>query len=112
MTIVNWPTNVNQKFYAFNKKAKENVELTENLSGRTVGHKINTKNQMIFSCSLKVSKAEEDIFWNWFNDTLGQTAGYFYCAALGTKLYKFISVPEPQDTNQTHRELSMEIEEA
>lgn len=110
MTIYNWP-NVNKKFYGFNKKAKENVILNENLSGRTIGHKINTKSLMTFSCFLKLSKTEEDIFWSWFNDTLNQTAGNFRCDALGSQIYRFVSIPDPQDTNQRSRELSMEIEE-
>lgn len=112
MIQVNWNSNVNTKFFAFSDKPKDNVELTEYLSGRTVGYQRNTKKIMTFSCSLSLRvKDELPAFWNWFNDELGQTAGAFYCPALGSKLYRFVSVPSPSDTTRTKRTLTMEIEE-
>ena len=112
MTVVSWPPEVNQKFFAYNKQPIENTKEFESVSGRKVGYLINTKAIMKFQCSLEVQRhTEEDNFWNWFNYTLGSTAGAFTCAALGTNTYRFVSIPQPQDTNQTSRVLQMEIEE-
>lgn len=115
MIQVNWPSNVNTKFYAGKRSAKENVELSKNLSGRVTGHKINSKDVMQFSVSLTLTKAEQRIFWNWYNNNLCQTAGYFYCAALDNnseQLYRFTSKPDVQDTDQRKNEFQLEIEEA
>lgn len=115
MIAVNWPSQVNTKFFAGKRNAKENVELTENLSGRVVGHKINSKSLMKISVSLRMTKTEQSTFWYWFNNTLCQTSGYFYCSALGSnanQLYRFTSIPEADDTDQKANDFSMEIEEA
>jgi len=114
MIAVNWPSAVNTKFYAGKRKAKENIESSENLSGRVIGHKINSKSIMKISVCLTMTKSEQNSFWAWFNNTLCQTSGLFYCAALGSEqqLYRFVSIPEQEDTNQLKNEFSMEIEEA
>ena len=108
-----WPSNINMKFYAGKKTPKENVELTENLSGRVIGHRINTKSLMKISCSIRLSKNEQLIFWDWFNNTICQTSGSFYCSGLGSEeqLYRFTSIPDVQDTEQKYNELSLELEE-
>lgn len=111
MIITQWPENVNQKFYAFSSEPKDNVKLTEFKSGRTIGYQLNTKKIMIYNCSVRLSKNELNLFWNWFNDILGQCAGSFTCPALGEKFYRFVSVPKPQDTELQNRVLSLEIEE-
>lgn len=112
MTLVTWPNNVNKKFFAFNEQAKDNTIITENLSGRTTGKQINTRNIMQFNCSIKLDKPEElSAFWDWYNDTLGQTAGAFTCSALGDKQYRFTDTPSPSDTNQKYRILDLSIEE-
>lgn len=106
-----WPNGCNTKFFAFNSKPKDNVQLTEFISGRVVGYRKNTKAQMQIKCQVRFSKNELATFWSWFNDTIGQTSGAWLCSALGTGYYRFISVPEPQDTEQKYRILSLEIEE-
>lgn len=110
MMISTWP-NINDKFYSYSAKPKENVVLTENLSGRVVGHKINSKDIMQMSCSIALTKEETKTFWYWFNNILGQTAGCFTCPAIGSNKYRFLSIPEPQDTDQTMTYLSLDIEE-
>lgn len=50
-------------------------------------------------------------FWDWFNDILGQTAGAFSCGALGDGYYRFIQIPDPEDTDTLNRVLSLELEE-
>ena len=115
MIIKNWPDGVNTKFYAGKRTAKENVEFTENISGRVVGHKINSKALMKISVSIKMTKLEQNIFWAWFNDGICQTSGFFYCPALGddpNQLYRFTSIPESEDTNQKVNEFNLDIEEA
>lgn len=110
MLTTQWP-DVNQKFFAFNSEPKNNVELTEFKSGRTIGFQKNSKKIMLINCSIKFSKDELNRFWNWFNDVLGQCAGCFSCPALGNNLYRFVSVPKPQDTELQNRVLTLEIEE-
>ncbi|WP_294429903.1 hypothetical protein [uncultured Treponema sp.] len=112
MTIETWPSNVNSNFFAFSEKPKDNTKKTEYLSGRVTSYQINTRNVMTFSCSLQMSKEELSSFWTWYNDELGGLSGVFSCTALGTKNYRFAEIPEPQDTNQLFRVLSMNIEEA
>ena len=60
---------------------------------------------------LELTKEELALFWTWYNDVLGQNAGAFQCPALGDGVYRFASVPSPEDTDQKSRVLSMEIEE-
>ena len=111
MTTVSWPENIPTKFFSGNDKPKENTQTTSFLSGRQVSWRTNTKNLMTYKVRLELTHAELALFWTWFNDTLGQNANAFTCSALGDSVYKFISVPEPQDTDQRTRVLAMEIEE-
>lgn len=111
MTITEWSENVNSKFFGFNERPKENSKTTEYLSGRVTSYNVNTRSVMSFSCSLQLDKTELAIFWTWYNDSLGGLAGCFQCSALGNGVYRFSDIPEPQDTNQQFRVLSMNIEE-
>lgn len=113
MYIFNWNAEspFNSKFFAYSSKPKENTITSEFISGRTVSVQANTKKIMIHSFNVKFTKTELNAFWTWFNDTLGQTANGFYCPAIGDKVYRFTSIPEPQDTDQRTRVLSCEVEE-
>lgn len=111
MTVHTWPPTVNSKFFSGNDQPKANTEEISYLSGRRVAWQINTKKLMQYKLKLYVTKTELATFWTWFNDTLGQTAGAFTCSGLGQGTYRFMSVPSPEDTDQTGRVLSMEIEE-
>lgn len=113
MIQVNFPSNVNTKFFGYKAKPKENVVLSEKLSGRTVGHRANTKDLMTITCSLLLNKTELSAFWEWFNNSLGQTSGAFFCSALGkeNQLYRFTSVPDPQDTDTVYTTLNLELQE-
>lgn len=113
MTVVEWDsTHVNSKFFSFNKKPKDNTKKFSSVNGRVIGYRINTKDLIKISCSLRLnSKTEENHFWNWFTNTLGGCAGYFSCAALGSGIYCFSEVPQPEDTDQAGRTLSLAIEE-
>ena len=66
---------------------------------------------MTYKMKLQLTKEQLSLFWTWFNDVLGQNANAFTCPAIGSGTYRFVSVPSPDDTNQTKRILSMEIEE-
>lgn len=112
MILSEYPSNINSRFYAFNDKPRDNVELTEFISGRIVGYQRNTKKQMEFNCKIKLSvKKELPLFWTWFNDVLGQTAGAFTCSAIGSGTYRFTAVPEPEDTDLQYRVLNLSIQE-
>lgn len=111
MNVVAWPSNINSRFFSGNDQPKTNTETTSFLSGRQVSWQINTKKIMTYKLKLKLSKSELALFWTWFNDVLGQNANAFTCTGLGSAVYRFVSVPSPDDTNQTSRVLSMEIEE-
>ena len=111
MTIVQWPSNIPSNFFSGNDQPKANTETTTFLSGRQVSWQINTKKLMTYKVKLRLTKAKLALFWTWFNDTLGQNANAFTCSALGSGSYRFVSVPQPEDTDQTKRTLAMEIEE-
>ena len=111
MTIVQWPSNIPSNFFSGNDQPKANTETTTFLSGRQVSWQINTKKLMTYKVKLRLTKAKLALFWTWFNDTLGQNANAFTCSALGSGTYRFVSVPQPEHTDQTKRTLAMEIEE-
>lgn len=121
MVVVDWPEDVNQKFFGLNESPKDNEVLTEMASGRVVGRKLNTREIMTFSCSLEFEKYTElKKFWKWYTDALGGLTGAFRCKALdeeqrledgAVRYYRFSEKPEPQDTSQKYRVISMRIEE-
>ena len=109
---VTWPDSVNDKFYGFSDKPVDNYVMSENISGRVVGYKRNSSNLFEFTCNLKLDMPTElNAFWNWFNNTLGGLTGKFTCSALGNKVYRFTSIPEPGNTDRKFRLLSLEIAE-
>lgn len=112
MIISEWPEGVNDNFFSLNSKPTENTENSSFLSGRVVAWQRNTKKTFTHSCKIMLDvDSEIPLFWAWFNDTLGQTAGAFYCSALGENLYRFSSVPTPDDTDRNKTVLNLEIEE-
>lgn len=111
MNVVAWPQTIPTKFFSGNDQPKANTETTSFLSGRQVSWQINTKKIMTYKMRLKLTKIQLADFWTWFNDTLGQNANAFTCSAIGNGTYRFVSIPSPDDTNQTSRVLTMEIEE-
>lgn len=112
MILTNWPEAVNSNFFSLSYKPKENTEETSYISGRVVAWQKNSKKTMVFSGKLLLDvNSELPYFWSWFNDTLGQTAGAFTCAAIGTAAYRFTSVPEPEDTDNFKRVINLEFEE-
>ncbi len=111
MNVVAWPQTIPTKFFSGNDQPKPNTETTSFMSGRQVSWQINTKKIMTYKLRLKLTKTQLADFWTWFNDTLGQNANAFTCSAIGNGTYRFVSIPSPDDTNQTSRVLTMEIEE-
>ena len=110
MTITNWSSEVNTKFYSYSKKPQDNTVVSSFISGRVTGFKRNTRQIMTFSCKLRVTKAEEDIFWIWV-DQMGACLGAWQCSDLGAGYFRFVSVPSPDDTDQKYTVLNMEIEQ-
>lgn len=109
MTIHTWPTGVNTKFFSYSKQPNDNSIVSEFISGRVTGYKRNTRSQFHYNCKLILTKDEEQIFWEWFNDF--SLVGAFECAALGSGYYRFVSVPSPDDTDQQFTKLNFEIEQ-
>ena len=54
MTVSQWPSNVNTRFYSGNDKPLENTEEVSFLSGRRVAWQINTKKLMSFKSSFSL----------------------------------------------------------
>lgn len=112
MLKTTWLNTINQKFFNLNEQVKANTTDTEYTSGRVVTFQRNTKKQMVLTCKIMFTvDTELPLFWAWFNDVLGQTAGAFTCSALGNKYYRFTSIPSPEDTNRNYRVLNLELEE-
>lgn len=117
MTITQWPSNVNSRFFKLKRKLKDNVVITQMDSGRTVGFKKNEQDFFEYSLSVQLNKTNGELnrFWTWYSSTLGGTAGWFTCAALsnkyGTHTYRFTQLPEPENTNQKIEILNLNIEE-
>lgn len=111
MNVYEWPETIPSNFYSGNDQPKANTETTTFLSGRQVSWQTNTKKIMTYKLKLQLTKTQLAAFWTWYNDVLGQNANAFTCAALGSATYRFVSIPAPEDTKQTKRVLSLEIEE-
>lgn len=112
MIISNWPNGVNTEFFSYNAKPLENAETTSFLSGRVIAWQRNTKKNKEITCKLMLDVLNElPIFWEWFNDNLGQVANPFRCEALGDKVYRFTSIPEPEDTDTVTQILTLNLEE-
>lgn len=112
MNIVNWNSNVNTKFYAYNSVPKENVRESTYASGRVTAILQNTRFVHKITCSLRLKVADElPAFWTWYENTLGGRAGAFTCSALGSSYYRFTSEPSEENTDRLYRELKLEIEE-
>lgn len=112
MILTNWPSAVNSNFFGMSSKPLENTENTSYISGRVVAWQRNTKKKFNYSCKLMLDvDTEVSAFWNWFNDTLGQTAGAFTCAALGNSFYRFNSIPDLEDTDRNKTILTLDIVE-
>lgn len=112
MTVTEWSSSVNTKFYAYSKVPKDNFNSSEFASGRTVYTLKNTRFVNSIKCSLALDKksGEYEAFWNWYTVTLGGPTGVFTCSALGTSYYRFTSTPSATET-QTKAKLDLEIEE-
>lgn len=110
MTIYNWSSFVNTRFYNYSHQRADNSIMTEMISGRKVGFQKNTRNVDTLSCSLLLTQNEDTAFWNWF-DGIGGLAGGFKCSALGSANYRFTEVPSPSNSSQGYITLDLKIEE-
>lgn len=112
MILINWPSGVNKNFFGMTSHPLSNTETTSYISGRVVSWQRNTKKLMSYSLKLLLDvNTEIPLFWSWFNDSLGQTAGAFTCDAIGTSAYRFTEVPSLEDTDQNKTILNLTIEE-
>ena len=109
MTIYKWPSYINNNFYAYSHKRADNVTVTEFLSGRKAAFKNNTRNIDTLECSILLTKNEDKLFWEWFDD-IGGLAGVFECSALGNSVYRFTETPSPS-ASQEYVTLSLSLEE-
>lgn len=112
MKTVDWPAEVNTKFYSKKDTPDDNAVITEFASGRRAVVLKNTRWQEKFTACLALRKGEEaNAFWKWYKDALGGMAGTFTCDALGAgKAWRFTKTPE-DGGGIPYREFSLEIEE-
>ena len=112
MTYAAWCSSVNTKFFALTNSYDENTISSEYASGRKTVILKNTRFSKTIKCSLSlnVKSGEYNAFWTWFTDVLGGLAGTFTCPALGSKFYRFKSVPS-ESAGLLARKIEMEIEE-
>lgn len=112
MTYTAWCSSVNTKFFALTNSYDENTISSEYASGRKTVILKNTRFPKTIKCSLSlnVKSGEYNAFWTWYTDVLGGLAGTFTCTALGSKFYRFKSVPS-ESAGLLARKIEMEIEE-
>lgn len=110
MIIAEWPSNVNTKFFDLTDGEKDNAIVNEYIGGRVNGYNKNSRPIQTKNISIRLTKAEQNIFWYWFN-SIGGILGAWTCAALGTSVYRFVSVPSAQDTDLKVNVFKLEIEE-
>lgn len=68
---VEWSADVNQKFYGMTRTTEENIITTKFESGRERTRLKNSEAKKVFSVQLDIAtRAEERIFWDWYNNTL------------------------------------------
>ncbi len=112
MTYAAWCSSVNTRFFALTNSYDENTTASEYASGRKVVILKNTRFPKTIKCSLSlnIKSGEYDAFWTWYTDVLGGLSGAFSCPALGTRFYRFKSVPSESE-GLMNRTIELEIEE-
>lgn len=110
MTVVDWPENVNTRFYAGTKQPKDNAETTEYASGRVAVHLANTRFNFVYKLTLLLTKTELETFWQWYTGTLGGLSGAFRCNVIGTGFYRLTETPT-EGQGQRFKTLNLSIEE-
>ncbi len=81
---VNWDT-VNlpiKKLFGKQTGYEDNALTTQFDSGRTISVQRNSRNLRRYSVSYAATKTQEEIFFNWYENTLGGNAGTFRAPSL------------------------------
>lgn len=103
----------NLNFYEGTNGLKQNSITVQNLSGRSVTWMANDKFLETKELKLRLENTSDNNeytrFKEWFK-SIGGCAGTFRCSALGSNLWRFVSVPS-EDNGQKYKELSISIEQ-
>lgn len=111
MTYVNFPTNVNKKFYEKEEELLDNSSTIEYSSGRKTTFLKNSRFLQKTSVKLSLQNPTEyNSFLTWYKDILGGLSGVFVCAELGNSYYRFSENPTFEN-KQKYTIVSMKIEE-
>lgn len=91
------------KLYNVQKGYEDNAILTEYESGRVVATQRNTRNRRVYSMSYAATRAQEQAFFNWYENELGGNAGTFTAPSLRgdgtTQEYRFTGTPTTSGLN-------------
>ena len=92
-----------KKLYGVQTGYVDNAIITEFDSGRTVAVQKNSANKRKYAVSYSATKAQETIFFNWYENTLGGNAGTFTAPSLRgdgtTQEYRLEGTPTSEGMN-------------
>lgn len=99
-----------RKLYGVQTGYVDNAIKTEFDSGRVISCQRNSKNKRRYSVSYCATRAQETIFFNWYENTLGGNAGTFTAPSLRgdgtTQEYRIEGTPTSSGMNL--KEINME----
>ncbi|MCQ2486122.1 MAG: hypothetical protein MJ168_12415 [Clostridia bacterium] len=108
---VAWPTAELplSKLYGVQTGYEDNAIQTEYDSGRVVQYQRNTKNRRRYSVSYAASKAQEVIFFDWYENTLGGNAGTFTAPSLrgNNQMQEYRLEGTPTSSGMNIKEINM-----
>ena len=104
-----------KNFYGYNAGFADNAVYTEFSSGRRIGFKKNSRNLRTYALTYKATRAQEEIFDKWYDETLGGNGVTFEMSSLrrgetGKRAYQFTATPT--STGQAIKAISINLVEA
>lgn len=107
--IINLPL---EKLYSVELGYEDNAIKTQFDSGRIIAMQKNSKNKRHYSVSYAANKAQKNIFFDWYENTLGGNAGTFSAPSLrgdgSTQEYMFAGTPTAPEHGGAIVEISMQ----
>ena len=92
-----------KKLYGVQTGYEDNAITTQFDSGRTISVQRNSKNKRRYSVSYAATRAQETIFFTWYENTLGGNAGTFTAPSLRgdntTQEYRMEGTPTSSGMN-------------
>lgn len=112
--IIEW--NVNDlpldKLYGVNRGYEDNAIITKFDSGRVIATQRNSKNKRKYKLSYAATQAQKNIFFEWYENTLGGNAGTFSAPSLRgdgtTQNYMFEGTPTTSENGSAITEINMQ----